>query len=99
MQIAAANPLVVERGHLDPAIIEKEAEIYKTQALNEGKPEKILDKIVQGRLEKYYQDVVLLEQPFIKDQDITIKDLLTTAIAKLGENIVVKRFARFRLGE
>jgi elongation factor Ts len=99
MQIAAANPLVVERGQLDAAIIEKESEIYKTQAINEGKPEKILDKIVQGRLEKFFQEVVLLEQPFIKDQDITIKDLLTSAIAKLGENIVVKRFTRYRLGE
>jgi elongation factor Ts len=99
MQIAAANPLVVERSQVDPALIEKEAEIYKTQALNEGKSEKILDKIVQGRLEKYYQEVVLLEQPFIKDQDISIKDLLASAIARLGENIVVKRFTRYRLGE
>ena len=99
MQIAAANPLIVERGQLDAAIIEKESEIYKTQAINEGKPEKILDKIVQGRLEKFFQEVVLLEQPFIKDQDITIRDLLTSAIAKFGENIVVKRFTRYRLGE
>ncbi len=99
MQIAAANPLVILREQLDPSIIEKEGEIYRMQSINEGKPEKILDKIVQGRLEKFYQEVVLLEQPFIKDQDITIKDLLTTAIAKLGENIVVKRFTRYRLGE
>jgi elongation factor Ts len=99
MQIAAANPLVVQREQLDPAMIEKEADIYKTQSINEGKPEKILDKIVQGRLEKFYQEVVLMEQPFIKDQDITIKDLIVNAIAKLGENIVVKRFTRYRLGE
>jgi elongation factor Ts len=99
MQIAAANPLVVERGQVDKGLIEKEREIYKTQALNEGKPEKILEKIVDGRIEKYYQEIVLLEQPFIKDQDITVKDLLTNAISKLGENIVVKRFTRFRLGE
>jgi len=99
MQIAAANPLVVERGQVDAAMIERESEIYRTQAINEGKPEKILDKIVQGRLEKFYQEIALLEQPFIKDQDITIKDLLTNAIAKLGENIVVKRFTRYRLGE
>jgi elongation factor Ts len=99
MQIAAANPLVVERGQIDPSLLEKESEIYKTQALNEGKPEKILEKIVAGRLEKYYQEVVLLEQPFIKDQDVSIKDLLTKAIARLGENIVVKRFTRYRLGE
>jgi elongation factor Ts len=99
MQVAAANPLVVLREQIDPSLMEKEAEIYKTQAINEGKPEKILDKIVQGRLEKYYQEVVLLEQPFIKDQDITVKDLITRAIGKFGENIVVKRFARLRLGE
>jgi elongation factor Ts len=99
MQIAAANPLVVERKQIDSALIEKETDIYKTQALNEGKPEKILDKIVSGKLEKYYQEIVLLEQPFIKDEDITIKDLLVKAVAKLGENIVVKRFTRFRLGE
>ena len=99
MQIAAANPLVVERTHLDSSLIEKEAEIYKTQALNEGKPEKILDKIVEGKLEKYYQETVLLEQPFIKDQDITVKDLIVNAVSKMGENIVVKRFTRFRLGE
>jgi elongation factor Ts len=99
MQIAAANPLVVDRSQLDGALIEREKEIYKTQALNEGKPEKILDKIVGGRLEKYYQEVVLLEQPFIKDQDITVRVLLTNAISRLGENIVIKRFTRFRLGE
>lgn len=99
MQIAAANPLVVQREQIDPGIIEKETDIYKTQALNEGKPEKFLEKIVQGRLEKFYQETVLLEQLFIKDQDISIKDLLTNAIGKLGENIVVKRFARYRLGE
>jgi len=99
MQVAAANPLVIERQQIDPTLVEKEADIYRTQALNEGKPEKILDKIVQGRLEKYYQEVVLLEQPFIKDQDKTIKDLITHAVTKMGENIVVKRFARYRLGE
>ncbi len=99
MQVAAANPLVVERSQIDPKLIESEREIYKTQALNEGKPEKILDKIVEGRLEKYYQEVVLLEQPFIKDQDVTIKNLVTDTIGKIGENIVIKRFARYRLGE
>jgi elongation factor Ts len=99
MQIAAANPLVIERGQLDPSLVEKEKEIYRTQALNEGKPEKVIDKIIEGRLTKYYQEVVLLEQPFVKDEDIAIKDLLNNAIAKLGENIVVKRFVRFRMGE
>ncbi len=99
MQIAAASPLVVERGQLDPTLVEKEREIYKTQALEEGKPEKVVEKIVDGRLEKYYQEVVLLDQPFIKDQDLFVKDLLTSAIGKMGENIKIKRFARFRLGE
>jgi elongation factor Ts len=99
MQVAAASPLVVERGQLDPALVEKEKEIYKTQALAEGKPEKVIEKIVDGRLEKYYQEVVLLDQPFIKDQDLFVKDLLTNAIGKMGENIRIKRFARYRLGE
>ncbi len=99
MQIAAANPLVNERGQLDPSLIEKEKEIYRTQALNESKPEKVIEKIIEGRLSKYYQEVVLLDQPFVKDEDIAIKDLLNNAIAKLGENIVVRRFVRFRMGE
>jgi len=99
MQVAAASPLVVERGQLDPAQVEKERDIYKTQALNEGKPEKVVEKIVDGRMEKYFQEVVLLDQPFIKDQDLTVKDLLTSAIGKMGENIIIKRFIRYRLGE
>ncbi len=99
MQIAAANPLVIERGQLDPSLIEKEKEIYRTQALNESKPEKVIDKIIEGRLSKYYQEVTLLDQPFVKDEDISIKNLLNNAIAKLGENIVVRRFVRFRMGE
>jgi elongation factor Ts len=99
MQIAAANPLVVKREDIEEEVIEKEREIYRNQAINEGKPEKILDKIVDGKLEKYYKEVCLLEQPFIRDQDKTITDLLNEAIATLGENITVKRFARYRLGE
>ena len=95
----AASPLVVERGQLDPDLVEKEKEIYRTQALGEGKPEKVVEKIVDGRLEKYYQEVVLLDQPFIKDQDLFVKDLLTNAVGKMGENIKIKRFARYRLGE
>ncbi len=99
MQIAAANPLVIDRETLDPEKIEEEKRIYRTQAINDGKPEKIIDKIVDGKLEKYYQEVCLLDQPFIKDPDRTIKDLLTEKIAIIGENISIKRFARFRLGE
>lgn len=99
MQVAATNPLVVSRSELSPELIEKEKSIYRNQALNEGKPEKIVDKIVSGKMEKYYQEVVLLEQPFIKDQEHTAQDLVTQAVAKLGENIVVRRFVRFRVGE
>jgi elongation factor Ts len=99
MQVAAASPLVVSREELSQEMIEKEKQIYKTQALNEGKPEKIIDKIVDGKVEKYYKEVCLLEQPFIRDQDKTITDLLNEAISKLGENMVIKRFCRYRLGE
>ena len=99
MQIAATNPVAISRTDLSPELIEKEQSIYKTQALNEGKPEKIIDKIVSGKMEKYYQEAVLLEQPFIKDQERTVQDLVTAAIAKLGENIVIRRFVRYRVGE
>jgi elongation factor Ts len=99
MQIAAASPLVVRREELDQEQINSEREIYRQQALKEGKPEKIVDKIVDGKIEKYYQEVVLLEQAFIKEQDKTVQDILTAAIAKLGENMAIKRFARFRIGE
>jgi elongation factor Ts len=99
MQIAATNPLVVTRSDLKPEIIEKEKEIYRTQAKNEGKPEKIIERIVQGKLEKYFQEVCLLEQPFVKDQDRSMKNRMDETIAKLGENIAVKRFVRFRLGD
>ncbi len=99
MQIAAATPLVVTREELDPELLEKEKQIYKTQALNEGKPEKIVDKIVEGRMEKYYKEICLLEQPFIRDQDKSVQDLLNEAIAKLGENMSIRRFCRYRLGE
>jgi elongation factor Ts len=99
MQIAATNPLVVSRSDLRPELLEKEKEIYRTQAKNEGKPEKIIERIVEGKLEKYFQEVCLLEQPFVKDQDRTVKDRINETLAKLGENITVKRFIRFRLGD
>jgi elongation factor Ts len=99
MQIAATNPLVVTRSDLKPEILDKEKEIYRTQAKNEGKPEKIIERIVEGKLEKYFQEVCLLEQPFVKDQDRSLKDRINETIAKLGENLGVKRFVRFRLGE
>lgn len=99
MQVAAANPLVVKREDLLEKDIEREKEIYRDQARIQDKPEKIIEKIVQGKLEKYYQEVCLLDQQYIKDADKRVSDLLDEAKVKLGENIVIKRFARFRLGE
>ncbi|RKD27755.1 translation elongation factor Ts (EF-Ts) [Caminicella sporogenes DSM 14501] len=99
MQIAATNPQYVSREQVPQDVIEKEKEILRNQALNEGKPEKIVDKMVQGRIEKYFKEVCLLEQPFIKNPDITVQDLLHEKIAKIGENISIRRFARFEVGE
>jgi len=99
MQVAAAAPLAVQREDLDTAVIDKEKEIYRQQAINEGKPEKILDRIVDGKIDKFYSEACLLEQPFIKDNDKTVSDVLKDTIATLGENMSIKRFARFRLGE
>jgi len=99
MQVAASSPLAVQREDLDKKSIEQEMEIYRRQALNEGKPEKIIDKIVDGKLEKYFAEVCLMEQAFIKDNDKTVTNILNDLIAKIGENITISRFARFRLGE
>ncbi|HYE83872.1 MAG TPA: translation elongation factor Ts [Clostridia bacterium] len=99
MQVAASNPLYVRREEVDPQVIAKEREIYRAQALNEGKPEKIVDKMVEGRIEKYYKEICLLEQPFIKDTDKTVQDMLTALIAKIGENLTIRRFVRFEKGE
>ncbi len=99
MQIAAANPLAVEAEDLDANLIEKEKEIYRQQALEAGKPEKMLDKIVEGKLKKFFTEACLMEQPFIKDTDKTVRDVLNEVIASIGENISVRRFARFQLGE
>jgi elongation factor Ts len=99
MHIAAAAPLVVNREEIDPALLEKERGILREQTLAEGKPEKIVDKIVDGRIEKYYQDVVLVEQAFVKNPDMTIKDLVTELVAKCGENVTIRRFRRYVLGE
>lgn len=99
MQIAAANPQVVRREDLDEKALEEERNIYRNQALNEGKPEHIVDKIIQGRIEKFYQEVCLLDQAYIRDQDKTISDLLNETVGKLGENLIIKRFQRFALGE
>ncbi len=99
MHIAAAAPLVVNREDVDAETLEKERNIYREQTLGEGKPEHIVDRIVDGRMEKYYQDVVLMEQAFVKDPNKTIRDLHLELVAKCGENITIRRFARFVLGE
>ena len=99
MHIAALNPLYVKREDVPQDVIDKERSIYKTQALESGKPEKVVEKMVDGKVGKFFQEVCLLEQSFVKDPDRTVKELLTATIAKLGENISIKRFARFKVGE
>jgi len=99
MHIAAANPQCVNREDADQELIAKEREMFKNEMLNEGKPEKIIDKIVDGKIEKYLSEVVLMEQPFVKDNDITIAELLKRTIGDLGENMGIRRFTRFSLGE
>ncbi|MEA3423823.1 MAG: translation elongation factor Ts [Bacillota bacterium] len=98
MQIAASNPMYVRIEDIPEETIEKEKEILRTQALNEGKPEKIIDKMVEGRISKFYKEICLLEQPFVKNPDITIGELLTEKIAKIGENLSIRRFTRYELG-
>ncbi|MCG8402597.1 MAG: translation elongation factor Ts [Firmicutes bacterium] len=99
MQIAAAKPEYVGREAVPGEVIAKEKEILSAQAANEGKPEKIIEKMVEGRIEKYYKEVCLMEQPFIKDTDLTVKQMVTEKISKIGENISVRRFVRYELGE
>ncbi|ANY69644.1 elongation factor Ts [Paenibacillus sp. BIHB 4019] len=99
MQIAAANPKFVRREEVPGDELEKEREILRAQALNEGKPEKIVDKMVEGRISKYYEEYCLLEQTFIKNPDQTISELLNEKINKIGENISIRRFVRYELGE
>jgi elongation factor Ts len=99
MHIAAANPLVVRREEIDPEVLNKEIEIFKDQARMSGKPENIVQKIAEGRVEKYYSEVCLMEQAYVRDMDKTVQDVLTETIAKVGENVTIKRFARFRIGE
>jgi len=99
MHIAAANPIYVRREEIPEEVLKKEREIVRQQTLNEGKPEKIVDKIVDGRIEKYLSEVCLLEQPFVKDQDKTVDELVKEQVAHIGENISIRRFARFVVGE
>jgi len=98
MQIVAIKPLCLAPEDIPPDALEKEKEIYQTQARDMGKPERIIERIVEGKLQKYYQEVCLMRQAFIKDDELTVQDVLNETVAKLGENIVVRRFVRFELG-
>ncbi|RME33314.1 MAG: translation elongation factor Ts [Thermoflexia bacterium] len=99
LHIAFAAPRYLSREQVPAEVVEEERRIYRAQALEEGKPENVVDRIVQGRLEKFYQSVCLLEQPFVKDEDRTVEQILKEHTALLGENIVVRRFVRYELGE
>lgn len=99
MQVAASKPEYVSREDVPAHVVQQEKEIYRAAALNEGKPERILDRIIEGRLEKFFQEVCLLEQPFIKDTDKTVQQILQELISQIGENISIRRFARFERGE
>jgi elongation factor Ts len=99
MHIAASNPLGIKPEDIPEEIVENEKDIYRAQALDMGKPENILDKIVEGKLKKFYQENCLLNQPFVRDPDISIADLMNELIAKIGENITIKRFVRYQIGE
>lgn len=99
MHIAALNPKYLSNQDIPEAIVKDELELYKSQARDSGKPENIVEKIAQGKLEKFYKSVCLLDQAFIKDENLTIKELLNEAIARIGENIKIGRFIRFELGE
>jgi elongation factor Ts len=99
MQVAASKPQYVSREEIPAKVIEQERAIYAAAARNEGKPEQVLGKIVDGRIEKFYKEVCLLEQPFVKDPDRSIKAIITDAIATMGENIAVRRFVRYERGE
>jgi elongation factor Ts len=99
LQIAAANPRYLELADVPAEVVESEKTIARNKAIQEGRPEKALDQIVEGRLEKFYQEACLLRQPFVKDESTTIADLLKQTIAAVGENIVIRRFARWELGE
>jgi elongation factor Ts len=98
MHVAASNPVAIQREEVSTEMVEREKEIYRQQALESGKPEQIVGKIVTGKIDKYFSEVCLLEQSFVKNPDLTVQDLLNEVIAKMGENIAIKRFARFQVG-
>jgi elongation factor Ts len=99
MQIAAMSPHYVSREDIPESVLAHEREVFRAQALEEGKPEQVVDRIVEGRIEKYYKEVCLLEQTFIRDEERTVDDILKDAITRTGENMIVRRFVRFELGE
>ncbi|MCC6343634.1 MAG: translation elongation factor Ts [Bryobacterales bacterium] len=99
MQIAAADPQFIRREDVTAAVLEKEKDIQRARALAEGKPEKIIDKIIEGRISKFYEEICLLEQPFVKENTMKVEDLIKSKIAKLGENISIARFVRFKVGD
>jgi len=99
MHIAATAPLAVRREEIDPGVVEREKAIYREKALAEGKPEKVLDRIVEGQLKKFFSESCLLEQPYVKDTDMTVEDYLNQTIAKTGESMEIRRFTRYALGE
>ncbi len=99
MHIAAANPVSVRREEVPQELVQREMEIYRAQAKEMGKPEKMIDKIAEGKLEKFFKDSCLMNQAYVRDPSITISDLLSELIAKTGENIIIKRFIRFQIGE
>ena len=99
MQVAAANPRYLSRAEVAPEIVEHEREVLRAQALNEGKPANIIDKMVEGRVDKFYKENCLLEQAFIKDPEKSVTDIVNAQVSKIGENIVVRRFTRYQLGE
>ena len=99
MQVAAANPSYVSREDVPGAVVEKEREIYRTQMADQKKPAQVIDKIIEGKLESYYAQVCLMDQPYVRDDSMSIKQLVTNAAAKTGENVTVSRFVRFKLGE
>ena len=99
MHIAATDPQCIRKEDVSPDVLEKEKQVQRERALQEGKPERVLDKIVEGRLGKFYQEICLLEQPFVKDNSVTVGELVTSKIVQLGEKIAVSRMARFKVGE
>ena len=99
MHVAATDPQFIRKEDVSPDVLEREKQVQRERALQEGKPERVLDKIVEGRLGKFYQEICLLEQPFVRDNSVTVGELITSRIAKLGEKIAVSRMARFKVGE